>query len=111
MPRRSDDERIQSLEAELKALKARASKKARARDTRLKVLLGTILLYKMFDSDKDGKAAGWARNFVLKYGPGFFFKSAGDQAIIDEFLNSDEFVNEHRGTKDDEGGGTGGKLH
>lgn len=101
MPRRSDQERIEQLEAKLKAVKARANKKRRARDTRLKVLLGTILLYKMFDAEKDGKAAGWARNFVLKYGSGFFYKNPSDQAVIDEFLNSDEFVAAHRGTRGD----------
>ena len=111
MPRRSDEERIEQLENELKALKARASKKRRARDTRLKVLLGTMLLYKMFDTAKDAKAATWARNFVLKYGPGFFHKAPGDQAVIDEFLGSHEFVSEHRDAKDDEGEDANGKPH
>lgn len=99
MPRRSEEERIEQLEHELKALKARANKKKRARDTRLKVLLGTMLLYKMFDASKDAKAASWAREFVLKYGPGFFHKNPSDQAVIEEFLNSDEFVASHGNAK------------
>lgn len=83
MTRKPLSVRISEQEARLAAMKARLSKEDRARDTRLKVLLGAFLLYRM----KDGVTAEDAamRTLVARELPGFLTRES-DRALCAELL-------------------------
>ena len=53
MARRSIEERLSQLDAQRKTLQARLGKQDRARDTRRKVLLGALVLYRLEKSNDD----------------------------------------------------------
>ena len=73
--RRSDEERLEELdrkkaaiEARQKALRARVAKKERARDTRRKILVGSLLLHRMENDPENGpRFRTWLQNEL----PGF----------------------------------------
>ena len=58
MARRSIEERISQLEAQRKTLQARLGKQDRAKDTRRKILLGALVLYRLEKSDDEEFSKG-----------------------------------------------------
>ena len=58
------EERKRAIDAQLREAKAREKKKARAQDTRRKILLGALLLEEM---DRDEKLAKWVRRKLPRY--------------------------------------------
>ena len=64
MARRSIEERISQLEAQRKTLQARLGKQDRAKDTRRKILLGALVLYRLEKSGDEEFSKGlgvWLR--------------------------------------------------
>jgi hypothetical protein len=79
MARHSIEERIAQLEAQRKTLQARLGKQERAKDTRRKILLGALVLYRLEKSgDKEfSKGLGaWLRREL----PGFLTR--GDDKTL-----------------------------
>jgi hypothetical protein len=60
MARRSIAERLAQLEAQRKTLQARLGKQDRARDTRRKILLGALMLYRLENSGDEEFSKGLA---------------------------------------------------
>src|SRR5665213_3588521 len=58
MARRSIEERISQLEAQRKTLQARLGKQDRAKDTRRKILLGALVLYRLEKSGDEEFSKG-----------------------------------------------------
>lgn len=77
--------RISEQEARLAALKARQAREDRTRDTRLKVLMGAFLIYRM----KAGTTAedGTMRKLVARELPGFLTRDS-DRALCAEMLEA-----------------------
>jgi hypothetical protein len=83
MARKSISERLAHLDAQKKTLQARLNHQERARDTRRKVLLGALLLYRIEEGD-DAMAkqlAAWIKAEL----PGFLTRDT-DKLLFDDFL-------------------------
>ena len=86
MVRRSIEERISQLEAQRKTLQARLSKQDRARDTRRKILLGALVLYRLEKSGDEEFSKGlgaWVRREL----PGFLTRD-DDKALFADLLTA-----------------------
>jgi len=89
--RRSDEERLEELErrgkaieARRKALRARVAKKERARDTRRKILVGSLLLHRMESDPENGpRFRAWLRREL----PGFLRDA--DRDLFRDVLDGD----------------------
>lgn len=84
MARRSIEERISQLEAQRKTLQARLGKQERARDTRRKILLGALVLYRLETSGEGEFSKGlgaWLRREL----PGFLTRD-DDKALFADLL-------------------------
>lgn len=84
MDRKSIALRIAQLDERKKALKARLGKQERAQDTRRKVLLGALVLYRLEDSndlDFSRRLLDWLRIEL----PGFLTRD-GDKVLFDDIL-------------------------
>jgi len=96
MPRktRSDAERLAeldrkraALDARRQALRALMSKKARARDTRRKVLLGAFLLDRL-EGKRDPEQADRLRAWLARELPGFLSRDI-DRALFGDLIGDD----------------------
>ena len=86
MARRSIEERISQLEAQRKTLQARLGKQDRARDTRRKILLGALVLYRLEKSGDEEFSKGlgaWLRREL----PGFLTRD-DDKALFADLLTA-----------------------
>ena len=86
MARRSIEERISQLEAQRKTLQARLGKQERARDTRRKILLGALVLYRLEKSGDEEFSKGlgaWLRREL----PGFLTRD-DDKALFADLLTA-----------------------
>jgi len=89
--RRSDRERLEELgrraeaiEARRKALRARVAKKERARDTRRKILVGSLVLHRMESDPGNGpRFRAWLRREL----PGFLRDA--DRDLFRDVLDGD----------------------
>ena len=84
MARRSISERIAQLDAQKKALQARAGKQERANDTRRKVLLGALVLHRLEnagDAEFSKRLGDWLRREL----PGFLSRDS-DKALFADLL-------------------------
>ena len=84
MARRSIKERLSQLDVQRKTLQARLGKQDRARDTRRKVLLGALVLYRLEKSNDDefSKTLGdWLRRELA----GFLTRD-DDKALFADLL-------------------------
>ncbi len=104
MPRktRSDAERLAeldrkkaALDARRQALRARMSKKARAKDTRRKVLLGAFLLDRL-DGKRDPEQADRLRAWLARELPGFLSRDI-DRALFGDLIGDDRQDEAERG--------------
>ena len=80
MARRSIEERISQLEAQRKTLQARLGKQDRAKDTRRKILLGALVLYRLEKSGAEEFSKGlgaWLRREL----PGFLTRDDGARGL------------------------------
>ena len=98
--RRSDSERLEELERKKtaieerqKAIKARVAKKERARDTRRKILVGSLLLHRM---DNDPENSTRFRLWLQKELPGFLRKT--DRKLFPDILEEADGGGENAGT-------------
>jgi len=94
-PKRSLEERIAQLDNQKKTLEARLSRQNRARDTRRKVLLGALSLYRIEQGDAEHEA--WVRQHL----PGFLTRDT-DHGLFDDLLGeaSDRSSDRSLGQKD-----------
>ena len=86
MARRSIEERISQLEAQRKTLQARLGKQDRAKDTRRKILLGALVLYRLEKSGDEEFSKGlgaWLRREL----PGFLTRD-DDKALFADLLTA-----------------------
>lgn len=84
MARKTLEQRIAELEVRKKTLQARLGKRARAEDTRRKVLLGALVLHRLEnsnDADFTRRLGDWLRREL----PGFLTRD-GDKALFDDIL-------------------------
>jgi hypothetical protein len=84
MARKSISERIAQLDAQRKALQARAGKQERANDTRRKVLLGALVLHRLEntgDAEFSKRLGEWLRREL----PGFLTRDS-DKALLADLL-------------------------
>ncbi len=84
MARRSISERIAQLDAQKKALQARAGKQERANDTRRKVLLGALVLHRLenaSDAEFSKRLGDWLRREL----PGFLSRES-DRTLFADLL-------------------------
>ncbi len=83
MARKSIEERLAQLDAQRQALKARLGKQERARDTRRKVLLGALVLYRLGEDNRafDKTLREWLQREL----PGFLSRP-DDKAVFDDLL-------------------------
>ena len=84
MARRSISERIAQLDAQKKALQARAGKQERANDTRRKVLLGALVLHRLEnagDAEFSKRLGDWLRREL----PGFLSRDS-DRGLFADLL-------------------------
>jgi hypothetical protein len=84
MARKSIAERIAQLDAQKKALQARAGKQERANDTRRKVLLGALVLHRLEnagDVEFSKRLGDWLRREL----PGFLTRDS-DKALLADLL-------------------------
>ena len=84
MARRSIEQRLQQIEAQRKALKARLGKQDRARDTRRKILLGALILHRL-ETRADAALAGTLPEWLRTELPGFLTR-AEDKALFRDLL-------------------------
>lgn len=84
MARKTIAERIAQLDAQKKALQARAGKQQRANDTRRKVLLGALILQRI---ENDHKSGGMLRDFLEHELPGFLTRDA-DKVLFEDLLGA-----------------------
>ncbi|MBB3447072.1 mobilization protein [Rhizobium sp. BK512] len=84
MARKTIGERLAQLEAQRKTLQIRLSRQERAIDTRRKVLIGALILYRL-ETNRDiqigGGLAGWLRAELPK-----FLTRDGDRDLFDDLL-------------------------
>ncbi len=86
MARKSIAERIAQLDAQKKALQARAGKQDRANDTRRKVLLGALVLHRLEnagDAEFSKRLGDWLRREL----PGFLTRDS-DKTLFGDLLAS-----------------------
>src|SRR5208283_5792354 len=84
MARKSIAERIAQLDAQKKALQARAGKQDRANDTRRKILLGALVLHRVEnvgDAEFSKRLGDWLRREL----PGFLTRDS-DKALLADLL-------------------------
>ena len=100
--RRSDEERLEELnrkkaaiEARQKALRARVAKKERARDTRRKILVGSLLLHRMENDPENGPRF---RLWLQKELPGFLREI--DQKLFPDIIGDADDSEEKEGSLD-----------
>ena len=84
MARRSIEQRLEQIEAQKKALKARLGKQDRARDTRRKILLGALILHRL-DHTGDTEFASRLRDWLKRELPGFLTRD-DDKALFRDLL-------------------------
>ena len=87
MARKSIEERLAQLDAQRAALKARLGKQERANDTRRKVLLGALVLYRL-ENSKDEEFSKRLHDWLRRELPGFLTREA-DKALFADLLGSD----------------------
>jgi hypothetical protein len=83
MARKSIEERLAQLDAQRQTLKARLGKQERARDTRRKVLLGALVLYRLGEDKREFDRA--LREWLQRELPGFLSRP-DDKALFDDLL-------------------------
>ena len=91
MARRSISERIAQLDAQKKALQARAGKQERANDTRRKVLLGALVLHRLEnagDAEFSKRLGDWLRREL----PGFLSRDS-DKALLSDLIGGPQSGN------------------
>ena len=84
MAKKPLEQRIAQLEARTKALKAKAAQQDRARDTRRKILLGALVLYRLEQSG-DGEFSKRLGDWLRRELPGFLTRE-DDKALFDDLL-------------------------
>ncbi len=84
MARKSIAERIAQLDAQKKALQARAGKQDRANDTRRKVLLGALVLYRLENAD-DAEFSKRLGDWLRRELPGFLSRES-DRTLFADLL-------------------------
>ena len=80
------EQRIAQLEARTKALKAKAAQQDRTRDTRRKILLGALVLYRLEqsgDAEFSKRLGDWLRREL----PGFLSREE-DKTLFADLLNT-----------------------
>lgn len=87
MARKTIEQRLAELEAQRSALKARLGKQERANDTRRKVLLGALVLYRL-ENSKDEEFSKRLHDWLRRELPGFLTREA-DKALFADLLGSD----------------------
>ena len=85
MARRTIEERIAQLDNQKKKLQARLIQHERARDTRRKVLLGALVLYRL-ESDPDGELSGKLGEWIQRELPGFLTREVDRELFMDLLL-------------------------
>ncbi|MGA7886814.1 MAG: hypothetical protein WCA44_13800, partial [Acidobacteriaceae bacterium] len=88
MARKSISERIAQLDAQKKALQARAGKQERANDTRRKVLLGALVLHRLEntgDAEFSKRLGDWLRREL----PAFLTRDS-DKALLADLLGQSD---------------------
>lgn len=85
MTRKSIEERLAQLDAQKKALQARLTTQERARDTRRKILLGSLVLSELEDSS--GEFSRELLNWLGQRLPSFLNRDQ-DKAIFEDLLKS-----------------------
>ena len=91
MARKSIAERIAQLDAQKKALQARAGKQERANDTSRKVLLGALVLHRLEnagDAEFSKRLGDWLRREL----PGFLSRDS-DRALFADLLGGSQSGN------------------
>ena len=86
MARRSIEQRLERIEAQKKALKARLGKQDRAKDTRRKILLGALILHRL-EHDTDTEFASRLRDWLIRELPGFLTRD-DDKALFRDLLDA-----------------------
>ena len=87
MARKSIADRLAQLEAQKKTLQARLIQEERTKETRRKVLLGTLMLEQL-RNDNDPRLTGALRNWLQQALPEALARPA-DQALFAEFIIED----------------------
>ncbi len=83
MTRKSIEERLAQLDAQKKALQARLTTQERARDTRRKVLLGSLVLSEL--EDTSGEFSRELHNWLGERLPSFLSRDQ-DKSIFEDLL-------------------------
>ncbi|RYG98989.1 MAG: mobilization protein [Alphaproteobacteria bacterium] len=86
MARKTIEQRLAQLEAQRSALRARLTKQERSNDTRRKVLLGALVLYRLEnanDPEFTKRLGDWLRREL----PGFLTRDA-DKLLFDDLLTA-----------------------
>jgi hypothetical protein len=84
MARKSISERIAQLDAQKKALQARAGKQDRANDTRRKVLLGALVLHRL-ENTGDAEFSKRLGDWLCRELPGFLTRDS-EKALLADLL-------------------------
>lgn len=83
MSRKSIEERLAQLEAQRRSLQARLTRDERARDTRRRVLLGALVLYRLEEGRESG--ADYLRDFIRRELPGFLTRDI-DRRLFEDLI-------------------------
>lgn len=84
MARKTIEQKLAELDAQRAALKARLGKQERANDTRRKVLLGALVLYRL-ENGKDEEFSRCLREWLKRELPDFLTRDT-DKALFAELI-------------------------
>lgn len=84
MARKSIEQRLAQLDAQRATLKARLGKQERANDTRRKVLLGALVLYRL-ENGKDEEFSRRLREWLKRELPDFLTRD-GDKELFADLI-------------------------
>jgi len=87
MVRRSIEQRLEQIEIQKKALKARLGKQDRARDTRRKILLGALILHRLETKADAPEFANRLRDWLKRELPGFLTRD-DDKSLFAGLLDA-----------------------
>ena len=83
MAKRTIEERLTQLEVQRQTLKARLGKQERSRDTRRKVLLGALVLYRLGEDNREFDKT--LKEWLQRELPGFLTRT-DDKALFNDLL-------------------------